>query len=111
MDQWQERQKTFENKFSHDETLRFQIIFQRNVLLYHWIKEIIGADIQSLENEARKFAFEHMHKDDAILVKIIDQFFKDQSCAQPLSSIRQTMAQFWDQSAQEIVGSEGNWLR
>jgi hypothetical protein len=42
MDTLQDRRDAFENKFAHDETLRFKAIARRNKLLGIWAAEALG---------------------------------------------------------------------
>lgn len=44
MDSFKDREKGFENKFAHDEELRFKVIARRNKLLGVWAAGLLGKD-------------------------------------------------------------------
>ena len=50
MSSFDEREKSFEKKFAHDEELQFKISARRNKYLGQWASQILGYD-QEKENE------------------------------------------------------------
>lgn len=44
MDSFKDREKGFENKFAHDEELRFRAVARRNKLLGVWAAGLLGKD-------------------------------------------------------------------
>ncbi|RBO95115.1 DUF1476 domain-containing protein [Pseudochrobactrum asaccharolyticum] len=64
-----ERRNTFENKFAHDEDLRFRAIARRNKLLGLWAAEKLGktgADAQAYATEVVRADFEEAGDEDVI---------------------------------------------
>lgn len=64
-----ERRNTFENKFAHDEDLRFRTIARRNKLLGLWAAEKLGktgADAQAYATEVVRADFEEAGDEDVI---------------------------------------------
>ncbi len=56
---FKEREKGFENKFAHDEELRFRIIARRNKLLGLWAADLLG----KTGEEAAAYAMEVVKAD------------------------------------------------
>ena len=50
MSSFEEREKSFENKFAHDEELQFKVSARRNKYLGQWASKILGYDLEK-ENE------------------------------------------------------------
>ena len=50
MSSFDDREKSFEKKFAHDEELQFKISARRNKYLGQWVSQILGYD-QEKENE------------------------------------------------------------
>ena len=48
-----EREKAFENKFAHDDEIRFKVIARRNKLLGLWAAEQMGMTADKAEEYAR----------------------------------------------------------
>ncbi|MDM7851649.1 DUF1476 domain-containing protein [Pseudochrobactrum kiredjianiae] len=64
-----ERRNTFENKFAHDEDLRFRAIARRNKLLGLWAAEKLGKtgeDAQAYAMEVVRADFEEVGDEDVI---------------------------------------------
>ncbi len=49
-----EREKAFENKFAHDDEIRFKVIARRNKLLGLWAAEQMGMTADKAEEYARE---------------------------------------------------------
>lgn len=64
-----ERRNTFENKFAHDEDLRFRAIARRNKLLGLWAAEKLGKtgeDAQAYAMEVVRADFEEAGDEDVV---------------------------------------------
>ena len=44
MEKFDERKKSFENKFAHDEELKFKVASRRNKYLGQWVSKKLGYD-------------------------------------------------------------------
>ena len=52
MESFEERKKTFESKFAHDEKLRFKASARANKLLGLWAAEVLGLSDEAAKNYA-----------------------------------------------------------
>ena len=59
-----ERLASFENKFAHDEELKFRAEARRNKLLGHWAAEKLGRDGDEYAREVIKADFEEADHED-----------------------------------------------
>ncbi|HHN73175.1 MAG TPA: DUF1476 domain-containing protein [Thermopetrobacter sp.] len=53
-DGFEERKRAYEEKFAHDEDLRFRAEARRNRLLGLWVAELLGLSGEEAENYARE---------------------------------------------------------
>ncbi len=66
-DTFNDRQKSFENKFAHDAELQFKVEARRNRLLGEWAGTLLGkegADLKAYATEVVKSDFEEAGDDD-----------------------------------------------
>lgn len=71
MTTFDERERSFENKFAHDETLAFKIRARRSRLLAEWVYEQINHPEQNRHDDAVTFAANHASSsDDEILMDV-----------------------------------------
>jgi hypothetical protein len=62
-----DREKAFENKYAHDEELKFKIIARRNKLLGQWAGALLGkADIDAYAKEVVIADFEEAGEEDVV---------------------------------------------
>jgi hypothetical protein len=54
MTTFDKRKDAYENKFAHDEALRFKAEARRNKLLGHWAAELLGKTGEEAESYARE---------------------------------------------------------
>src|SRR5579885_2606351 len=86
MTNFEDREKGFENKFAHDEELRFKATARRNKLLGHWAAGKLGIDgpaadayakevvLADFEQEGEEDVFQKVRRDfDAKKVALGDQ--------------------------------------
>ncbi|MCK8781080.1 DUF1476 domain-containing protein [Rhizobium sp. NTR19] len=60
-----DREKAFENKFAHDQELKFKALARRNKLLGHWAAGIMGkADAEAYAKEVVAADFEEAGDED-----------------------------------------------
>mgnify|MGYP001177699912 FL=1 len=59
MSSFDERQKSFEKKFAHDEELQFKVNARRNKYLGQWVSNILGFD----ENKEKEYIQEVIKAD------------------------------------------------
>lgn len=54
MSTFDEREKSFESKFTHDNELEFKVVARRNKLLGLWVAERLGLSGEDAENYAKE---------------------------------------------------------
>ena len=54
MSQFKDRERAFENKFAHDEQLKFKVAARRNKLLGLWAAELLGKEGGDAEDYAKE---------------------------------------------------------
>ena len=89
MSTFDSREKGFENKFAHDEELRFKATARRNKLLGAWAAEkmgITGAAADSYAKEVVAADFEEAGDDDVVRKLVAD--FKAKNVEQTEQTIR-----------------------
>jgi len=92
MTTFDKREAGFENKFAHDEELRFKATARRNKLLGTWAAEkmgISGAAADAYAKDVVSADFEEAGDDDVVRKLVAD--FKAKNVAQTEQQIRQAM--------------------
>jgi hypothetical protein len=93
MSTFDSREKGFENKFAHDEELRFKATVRRNKLLGAWAAEKLGmsgADAEAYAKEVIASDFEEAGDDDVVRKVVAD--FKAKGVQQSEQQIRAAMS-------------------
>ncbi|MBC6404194.1 MAG: DUF1476 domain-containing protein [Rhodospirillales bacterium] len=69
-----DREKSFEDKFKHDEDLQFRVVNRRNKLLGQWIAEQIGKSGEEAEAYAKEVVLADFDEpgDDDVVRKVMD---------------------------------------
>lgn len=92
MSTFDSREKGFENKFAHDEELRFKATARRNKLLGGWAAEKMGITGDAAVAYAKEVVaadFEEAGDDDVVRKVVAD--FKAKNVSQSEQQIRQAM--------------------
>ncbi len=103
MTTFDKRKEGFENKFAHDEELRFKATARRNKLLGHWAAEKLGKTGEEAESYAREVIRADMQEagEEDVFRKVRSDFDAagvDQSDHQ----IRRTMEELLIEAAAQI---------
>lgn len=101
-----ERKDAFENKFAHDEELKFKAIARRNKLLGLWAAEKLGktgADAAAYAMEVVKADFEEAGDDD--VYRKVRGDFDAAGVQQSEHQIRRTMEELLIEAANQIQNS------
>jgi hypothetical protein len=71
-----ERRKNFEDKWAHDEELRFKVMARRDKLLGHWAAEQLGLKAPETEAYVKAIVHQEMkkHAENEILQKLRTDF-------------------------------------
>ena len=74
MTQFNDREKTFENKFKREEELKFKIVARRNKLLGLWAAEQLALDPDSAEAYSKEVVAADFDEpgDEDVLKKVLD---------------------------------------
>ncbi|MBA5777685.1 DUF1476 domain-containing protein [Stappia sp. F7233] len=103
MSTFDKREEAFENKFAHDEELRFKAMARRNKLLGLWAADKLGLDAEKGEEYAKSVVradFEEPGDDDVF--RKIRKDFDDAGVDQSDHQIRRTMDELLQQAAEQI---------
>ena len=98
-----DRERAFENKFAHDEALRFKATARRNKLLGLWAAEKLGLSGDAADAYAKevvKADFEQPGDDDVVRKLLAD--FAAKGVAVGESEIRHKMAELTDVAIAQI---------
>ncbi len=104
MSGFSEREKSFEDKFKHDEELQFRVVNRRNKLLGLWVAELMGKTGSEAETYAKEVVladFDEPGEDD-----IIRKILADAEAAKvdlTEHRLRHHMEQLLDEAKAEIM--------
>lgn len=107
MTAFDKRKDAFENKFAHDENLRFRAAARRNRLLGLWAAELLGksgADADAYAKEVVTADFEKAGDDD-VFAKIRGDF-DGAGVAQSDHQIRRTMDELMQTAIEQIKAEQ-----
>ena len=96
------RKNTFENKFAHDEELRFKATARRNKLFGLWAAAELGiADADAYAKDVVKADFEKPGDDD-VIEKVTADFTKAGK-PMPEATLRAQLAKMFDKAKEQIM--------
>ncbi len=103
-----ERKKAFEEKFAHDQELRFKVEARRNYKLGLWVAELLGLSGEEAEKYAREVIMADLEEpgDEDVFRKVradLDAKGVDVSDHR----IRSHMQRFLEEARQEIMNEAG----
>jgi hypothetical protein len=76
MTTFDERERSFENKFTHDEAFAFKVRARRSRLLAEWAYEQINSPEQQRHDDAVTFAANHASSSDDEILMDVASFIK-----------------------------------
>lgn len=99
-----EREKTFETKFVHDQELRFRAIARRDKLLGSWAAGQLGLAGQEADAYAERLISLSvtLPKDDDLIARLLSEF-KAKGVQQSEHQIRRTLNEFMAQAEKQIA--------
>lgn len=103
MNTMKDRENAFENKFAHDEELKFKALARRNKLLGLWAAEKLGKSGEEAETYAKEVIvadFEEVGDDDVF--RKIRKDFDDNGVDQSDHQIRRTMVELLEVAATQV---------
>jgi hypothetical protein len=103
MNTFDDRKKGFENKFAHDEELRFKATARRNKLLGLWAAEKLGLSGEAAESYAKEVVaadFEEAGDDDVVRKVLGDFAAKD--VTQSEHQVRRTMDELMATAVEQV---------
>ena len=99
-----DREKAFENKFAHDEALRFKAEARRNKLLGLWAAEKLGKSGDDAEAYAREvIRSDFAEPGDEDVFRKIREDFDAASVDQSDHQIRRTMEQLMAEAREQVL--------
>lgn len=104
MSTFDDREKQFEAKFSHDEELRFKVTARRNRLLGEWAGELLGfsgADREAYAKEVVMADFEKPGDDDVVEKVMADFAGKNVDVSE--HRLRRRMEELMDEAKQQVM--------
>lgn len=107
MPSFDEREKAFENKFAHDQELKFKATARRNKLLGLWAAGLMGLEGDAAEDYAKeviKADFEEVGEEDVF--RKIRGDFDAKSVDQSDHQIRRNMADFMEEAIKQVEKGE-----
>ncbi|MDC7787183.1 DUF1476 domain-containing protein [Rhodoplanes sp. TEM] len=107
MNTFDDREKTHEKKFAHDEELRFKATARRNKMLGLWAAEklgLTGAEAEAYAKEVVVADFDTPGEDDVF--QKLRQDFDAKGVSQSDHQIRRTMLELMDQAVESVKASK-----
>ena len=104
MSSFDEREKSFEKKFVHDEELQFKVNAKRNKYLGEWAADKlgkVGSDRSAYAQEVIKSDFAEPGDEDVF--RKIQSDFKKASISIPDSKIREQMTSLLERAQKELL--------
>ena len=102
MEKFDERKKSFEKKFAHDEELKFKVAAKRNKYLGQWVSQKLGYDSEKEKeyiNSVIKADFQEAGDEDVF--RKIKADLKDQNISD--EDIRKKMKEFDEKAKSDFV--------
>jgi|SRR5690606_1631434 hypothetical protein len=96
-----DREKAFENKYAHDQDMKFRIIARRNKLLGQWAAALLGkTDVDAYAQEVVAADFEEAGDEDVIRKVAAD--FAAANISQTADDIRAKLAELLPVAQEQI---------
>lgn len=101
MDSFKDREKGFENKFAHDEELRFRVTARRNRMVGRWAAGQLGKS----EDEAKAYAVEVVKADfeEPGHEDVVRKLKADLGDRADEATIRAKMEEFLDEAKRQLM--------
>ena len=102
MNSFEDRKKSFEKKFAHDEELKFKVDARKNKYVAQWVSKLLGYDTQKEEEYIQsviKADFEEAGDEDVF--RKIKSDLKDHNISD--DSIRSKMKEFDEKAKSEFI--------
>lgn len=104
MSTFDQRERDFENKYKHDEQLRFKVQARRNRLLGEWAGDLLGLSGEDLKAYAREVVQSDFDRpgDDDVLQKVYADL-RGKNIDMSEHRIRHRMDELLDQAKQQVM--------
>lgn len=98
-----DRAKTFENKFAHDQEVKFKVISRRNKLLGEWAADTMQYDNEKKERYVKEVVQAGVNiSDEAKVVEKISGDFEREGVEVDSREIARQLANFYDKAIQDF---------
>jgi hypothetical protein len=104
MTTFDERERTFETKFAHDQELRFRAIARRDKMLGLWAAELFGltgGEAQAYANDVVALSVT-LRRDEDLIAKLLAEF-QAKGVTQSEHQIRRTLNEFMTKAEKQIA--------
>ena len=104
MNKFNDREKSFENKFAHDQELQFKVIARRNKYLAEWVSKKIGKN----ENETNNYIKELIKADfeepgDQDVIRKIKKDFEENKLSFDASELEKEMQSCLERAKTDLL--------
>ena len=104
MNKFNDREKSFENKFAHDQELQFKVFARRNKYLAEWVSKKIGKN----ENETNNYIKELIKADfeepgDQDIIRKIKKDFEENKLSFDSSELEKEMQSSLERAKKDLL--------
>ena len=108
MTTFDDREKTYEKKFAHDQDLKFKAESRRNKLVAEWAGDLLGLTGTALEDYIKAVRRSDLaEKGDEDVIRKISSDFKAKGVAVADADIRKKLGELLAVAVQQIEGAKG----
>jgi hypothetical protein len=105
MTTFDKREESFEQKYAHDEELRFKATARRNRMLGRWAAEKLGMDGEAAENYAKELLLADFAQRDSEILAKLHRTFDAKGVTVSDHQIRRAMEEFMARALEEVKSS------
>jgi hypothetical protein len=102
MSEFHKREEAFEQKFAHDEELKFKAIARRNKMLGLWTAQKLGLSGAEAENYAQSIVMAEFDGGDATVIAKVRKDLEAKGVAQSEHQISRTMTELMERAIADI---------
>lgn len=107
MTTFDEREKSFEKKFAHDQDLKFKAESRRNKMIAEWAAAKLGISGAALEDYVKSVRrADLVEKGDDDVIRKLSKDFSDKGIKVAEAEIRSQMGQFLAKAVADIEGAK-----
>jgi hypothetical protein len=105
MGNFDEREKTYENKFAHDQELEFKAKARRDKLLALWVAPLLGLTAEEAARYGKELAMSaHEKRHDDVVVQKILKDFEPKGVPMTEKKLRKQLADLTAEARTQVMG-------